>query len=167
MKKVVIAMLLVLLGALALGCAEMPRNDPGCVPMVPFTDEEQGIRGLMVNGGPQLSEYAMLAQSYVPMTWEEIVEDYRRDTGNDELPAPSRTYRGRHLEFTIFELETKLEGAGPYYYRVHSALAERGGAYYGITLLARPSDWAKNRVRYLTAFESAMYALEPIPREGE
>jgi hypothetical protein len=156
---------LLLLAALGLGCSETAQNDPGCIPMQPFTDATQGISGLVVTSG-HLSENALLIQQAIPMTWEEILADYRQTTGNAELPESVGTYKGRHVEFSVYDVETKLEGAGPYFYRVHTGLGEVDGAYYQVLMVARPSDMAKNRIRYLTAFESAMYAFEPIPREG-
>ena len=138
----------------------LPPGDSGAIAMAPFIDETFGIRGLAPAGG--LSEKAALLQQSVPGTLADLEAIIAQQTELTRSPEPIGTYSGRYLAWDLYEFETRVKEAGPWFYRVHMALAAGEEGYYNVVLLARPTDYAANKTRYLTAYEHALYALEPL-----
>lgn len=135
-------------------------GDPGSIAMVPFSDEESGIRGIAPAGG--LSEKAVLLQQSLPGTLAELEGIVLQQTELARMPESYGKFIGRHLVWQLYEFETRVKDAGPWFYRVHMALAKGETRYHNVALLVRPTEYAANKARYQSAFEHALYALEPI-----
>jgi hypothetical protein len=142
--------------------APLPEGESGLVAMIPFTNEEYGIRGNAPMGG--WSDRAVLIQESFPGTMDDLVELAVAQTDLVRLPRSTGTYRGAYLTWDLYTFSTRVEDAGPDIYRVDMGLAhvERDARYYLVFLIAQPMDYEANKALYQTVFEHALYALEPL-----
>jgi len=142
--------------------APLPEGESGAVAMIPFTNEEHGIRGNAPMEG--WSDRAVLNQESFSGTLDELVELVVAQTDLVRIPRSSGVYRGAYLTWDLYTFSTRVKDAGPDVYRVDLGLAhvERDARYYLVILITRPMDYEANKALYQTVFEHALYALEPL-----
>jgi hypothetical protein len=159
----VLACTLVVLAACAV---RLPEGQAGAVPMIPFTDEEQGIRGNAPLEG--WSDRAALLQQSYSGTLDELTALLVEQTDLVRVPRSTGMVRGAHLTWHLYTFTTQLEDVGPDLYRLDMGLAhvEQEARYYIVTLITLPMEYETNEALYRTVFEHALYALEPLETAG-
>ena len=176
-KLCTIALALVLLVTAACSPA-LPQGDSGSVALFPFFNQELGIQGVVPHGCAQVSsdtfectnltpeqDFAVLVQSTVPGTLDDLVALVLDQTGFSELPQPTDRYRGRAFTWDLYTGETQLsDAAAAAIGTVHLdlALAEGDSAAYIVALVTLPEAYNANPVVYDTIFTHAVYALAPL-----
>jgi hypothetical protein len=176
-KLCFVALALVLLVAVACGPA-LPQGDTGSVALFPFFNQELGIQGVVPHGCAQVSsdmfdcanltpeqDFAVLVQSAVPGTMDDLVAFVLDQTSFAELPELVDRYRGKAFTWDLYTGETQLTDAGDAANEtVHLdvALAEGDSAAYIVALVTLPEAYNANPVLYDTIFTHAAYALAPL-----
>lgn len=161
MKKSLLCALLLGPLLVATGCAlALPTGETGSVGMMPFWDEERGIRGNKPLDG--WSDKAVLRQEPGPPTKEELVAAITEATDLVALPRSVRTYRGAHLDWELAEVECQVYDAGPGIYRLNLAFAEKDGRTFWAALITTPAEYEAHTAMYDTVYEKALYALAPM-----
>jgi hypothetical protein len=161
-KKWILAILALTLLAVPACIPSPPEGASGSIAMIPFVDEEQGIRGNAPLEG--WSEEAALIQQAVFGPEDELLAAIVEQTDLVQLPRSTGTYESARLTWHLYSFATQLEQAPPGIYRVDMALAEmeNGAGYYMVLLAARSSTYEANRAQYRAVLEHALYALEPL-----
>jgi hypothetical protein len=154
---------IVCVSLIVIACAApLPEGESGLVAMVPFTNEEQGIRGntLLDNS----AERMILNQEAFPGTREELAAIAKEQTELVQIPRSTGAYKGAYLTWDLYRFTTKIVGEGSTIFHVDMALAQGTGddKQYLVTLVALPMDYAANPAKYHTVFEHALYAFEPL-----
>jgi hypothetical protein len=176
-KLCTVALVVVLLVVAACSPA-LPQDDSGSVALIPFFNQELGIQGVMPHGCTQVSsdtfectnltpeqDFAVLVQSTVPGTMDDLVAIVLNQTGFSELPEPTDRYRGRAFTWDLYTGETRLTDAGDAAdetVHLDLALAEGDSAAYLVALVTLPEAYNANPVLYDTIFTHAAYALAPL-----
>jgi hypothetical protein len=140
--------------------ASLPQSERGSIALVPFWNEEMGIQG--VEPLQNWAEQADLVQISVPGDMDDLVAIVQEQTEITELPAPSSTYRGKALTWSLWSTETRVKDAGPGNWHVELALAEGESAAYLVALVVQPDEYDANPGLYDTVFSHALYALQPL-----
>jgi hypothetical protein len=144
-------------------CVPSPAKGPsGSLPMIPFVDENQGIRGNAPLEG--WSEQAILIQQSAFGTDDELIANIAEQTDLVRLPRSTGTYASAHLTWHLYSFATQLADAPPGIYQVDLALAEMEDrvGYYMVLLVAQSSTYEAHRAQYRAVLEHALYALEPL-----
>jgi hypothetical protein len=127
--------------------------------MVPFTDDEQGIQGIMPMEG--WADQAVLLQQSFQGTKDELVVLLTEQTDLIAVPRSIGTYKGSRFTWELYTFTTQLSDAGPGIYRVDMGLAE-GDKFYLVLLVSVPADYAAKAAMYDAVFTHALYALTPL-----
>jgi hypothetical protein len=134
-------------------------NNSGAIAMVPFTDNDQGIEGVMPMEG--WTDQAALLQQSFSGTGDELLALLKEQTDLISLPRSIGSYKGSRFTWDLYTFTTQFAEAEPGIYRVDMGVAE-GDKFYLVTLITVPAAYEANTAFYETAFVHAMYALNPI-----
>ncbi len=141
----------------------VPGAGPQTIEMVPFTDEEMSIRGLVPSGwtraGPGVTirgssalDSAALIQQAAPVGAQTLLKMLAAQVGLSQAPESAGQRQANGLTWTLYELDT---GGVP----VDMALAEREGLALLVMMQSEPGERA---ALYETVFLPAVDALVPI-----
>jgi hypothetical protein len=153
---------IVVFSALAItGCsAAFPQGTSGSIALLPFWDEEQGIKG--VQPLPDWTEEAQLRQIAVPQSRGEVVELILPQIGLSVLPESTGRYRGKGFTWDLYEFESHMEDVPVDIVHFDLAIADSGLTTYIVGLLTLPDAYDASPALYDTVFTHVLYALEPM-----
>jgi hypothetical protein len=188
MKRTAIFCGLALLALVATACTSSPTGT-GSVAMLPFFDQEQGLRGVVPHAcqrtGPGNydctgltpdQQPAVLVQQAVPGSRDDIVAVVLQQTGLPALPEPVGALRGRAFRWELYTFDAELQEAGPVPVRIDLALAGGDATSYLVVLVTLPGVYEAHAPLWDTVVAHTLYALEPLgqpvhsddlPRSGE
>jgi hypothetical protein len=142
--------------------ASLPTGKSGAVAMIPFVDQEHGMRGNRPLEG--WSDRAALIQQAVTGTQDELVAEIVKQTDLVRLPDPIGTFQGAHLNWNLYVFTSQLPDVGPGIYRIDMGVAkgEQENRYYMVILITRTIEYEGDQALNQTVFEHALYALAPL-----
>jgi hypothetical protein len=140
----------------------LPEGESGLVAMIPFTNEEYGIRGNAPLEG--WSDRAVLVQESVLGTMDEFVDVVVEKTDLVQLPQTTGVYEGAFLTWDLYTFGTRIAEAGPAVFKVNLGVAQSSGGakQYMVLLITQPMDYPAHKLKYDAVFEHALYAFEPL-----
>ena len=175
-KKMLMLILLLSVILAATACsASLADSDSGSIGLMPFTDEEFGIRGVVPwvcrrsNPGdfecegltPDQSPAALIQQSF-PGSRDELIPVLLDRVSVEQAPDKVGNYRGAAFTWDLYAFETQIVEAGSEAYRIDLALAEGDSASYLVALVTVPDVYDANAALYKAVFTRAVYALAPL-----
>jgi hypothetical protein len=168
----VLAGLLLVLSACS---ASLPEGESGSIALLPFFDEEMGIRGVVPHGCNQAQPGTVectnlisgqgpvvLVQQAVPVRMDEMGDLLLASTTLEQLPESTGSYKGTAFTWDLYAVETQLEGLGPVTFRLDLALAEDDSSSYLVAMVTLPEDYEANTALLETVFGHALYSLDAL-----
>ena len=165
----------VLLLVLTACSASLPEGESGSIALLPFVDEEMGIRGVVPHGcnhtQPGTVEFAgltsgraqlLLVQQAAPVPLDELVDALLPQLTLEQLPEPTGSYRGSAFDWDLYAMETQIKDIGPVTVRLDLALAGSDSASYFVGMATLPEDYEANTALLQTVFTHAVYSLAPL-----
>lgn len=140
----------------------LPEGESGVVAMIPFTNEEHGIRGNALLDDS--ADWVLLNQESFSGTRDELAAILMEQTDLVQIPRSIGIYKGAYLTWDLYRFTTRVADEGPKIFHVDLALAQGPGddRQYLVVLVALPMDYAATPAKYRTVFEHALYAFEPL-----
>jgi hypothetical protein len=155
---------LLTVAAILASCGEWQAGDgDGWVLMVPWVDEEAGMRGLWP---AELPEGAHFVAVSLPMTTEELGELAIANSNLYVFPEPAGVYEGDWFQWNLFSYYARLNDLGPEMMRVELGLTstDEGGepATRYIGLVALPDVYDAYTSEFEAMFLHALDAAAPL-----
>ena len=155
--------------------ASLPVGTSGSVALLPFFDEEMGIRGIVPHGCSQaqagntecpnlISGQAPVAlvQQAAPVPLDELVDAVLASTALEQLPESAGSYKGTAFTWDLYAAETQIKDLGPVTVQLDLALAGGESKSYLIAMVTLPEDYEANTALLETVFTHALYSLAPL-----
>jgi hypothetical protein len=158
-RRLVGTLVLILLAAKACSLS-LAGGDSGSVALVPYFNEELGIRGVEPLQG--WTDQAQLVQLSFPGTTDELIAKVLADISLTQLPEPTGSYKGTTFIWDLYAFEAQIIDVGSEVFRVDLALAEGDSASYLVALATLPDAYDADAPLYETVFTHAVYALAPL-----
>lgn len=142
----------------------LAQNEAGEIVLVPFSDVEAGVEGVVPSGWEQFSTglwlrsgqpQALIAQQGVISTLDQIIPALLQQLGLTELPEPTGLITANELNWVIYESNGPAETT----IVLDFALSTKGASVYLIIL---QSDAAERDALRAAIFVPAVEALKPL-----
>jgi pimeloyl-ACP methyl ester carboxylesterase len=159
LKRLLLTLLLALLAG-----GVLAQNEAGEIVLIPFSDIEAGVEGVVPSGWEQFSTglwlrsgqpQALIAQQGVISTLDQIVPALLQQLGLAELPEPTGLITANELDWVIYE----SNGPAGTTIVIDFALSTKGASVYLIIL---QSDAAERDALREAVFIPAVEALKPL-----
>jgi pimeloyl-ACP methyl ester carboxylesterase len=159
LKRLLLTLLLALLAG-----GVLAQDEAGEIVLIPFSDVEAGVEGVVPSGWEQFSTglwlrsgqpQALIAQQGVISTLDQIVPALLQQLGLAELPEPTGLITANELDWVIYE----SNGPTGTTIVVDFALSTKGASVYLIIL---QSDAAERDALREAVFIPAVEALKPL-----
>ena len=165
----------------ASGCTwSLPDGDSGVIGMIPLVSEDYGIRGIapigwdqvepgkfVRSGAERIEDYIELHEKAAPLSKDELVALLLEQISLEELPESTGTYDGAALTWDWSTLDSRIDGAGEFTFRVKLAVAEGESESYFVAVLALPETYDANAPMLDTIFRYALDAIAPVDQSGQ
>ena len=158
----------------------LPEGDSGVIAMAPFVSDDLGIRGIapigwdqvewdrFVRGGAErIEDHMELHQKAVPLTLDEMNALLLEQISLEELPESTATYDGAALTWDLLTLDTRINGADEFTFRLKLAVAARESESYFVAVLALPDTYDANATMLDAIFTHALDAFTPVGMRGQ
>jgi uncharacterized protein len=156
-------LILTLLLAMLMGSA-LAQDEEGEIVLVPFSDVEAGVEGVVPSGWEQFSTglwlrsgppQTLIAQQGIISTLDQIVPALLEQFGLDELPEPVGLITAKEMDWVLYE----SNGPAGTTIMLDFALSTKGASVYLIIL---QSDAAERDALREAVFIPAVEALKPL-----
>ena len=178
-KRAVVVLVSLVLSMSA--CAwSLPDGDAGVIAMMPFVNDELGVRGIapmgwdqveggrFVRGGAErIEDHMELHQKAVPLTLDELNTLLLEQISLEELPKSVGTYEGAALSWDLLTLDTRIDGTGEFTFRLKLAVAGGESESYFVAVLALPETYDANAPMLDAIFTHALDAFTPVDESGQ
>ena len=180
MRKGAVVLLVSLVLSMSACAWSLPEGDAGVIGMMPFVNDDLGIRGIapigwgqvepgrFVRGGAEgIEDHMELHQKAVPLTLDEMNVLLLEQISLEELPESTGTYEGSALTWDLRTLDTEIDGTGGFTFRLKLAVAARESESYFVAVLALPDTYDANATMLDTIFTHALDAFAPVDMDGQ
>lgn len=153
----------------------LPEGKSGSIALLPFFDQEMGIRGVVPHGCSQAQPGTVecanlisgqgpvvLVQQAAPVPLDELMDLVLASTTLELLPEPTGSYKGAAFTWDLYAMETQLKDVGTVTVRLDLALAEDDSSCYLIAMVTLPEDYEANTALLETVYTHALYSLSPL-----